>query len=87
MMDMARPVTSALSVPIKVGGATWRMHVHGAVCRNNRWIVDLVLVGPQTHTLSVSTVAGQEPEIAAQAVISVVREWLLSENQNEKKES
>ena len=82
-MDMAQPFRSALSVPITVGTDTWQMSVYRAVRRDDSWVVDLVLVGPRTHTLSVSTGARQGPEIAAQTVVSLAREWLLRENQKE----
>ena len=82
-MDMPQPFTAALSVPITVGTDTWQMYVYHVVCRNGSWVVDLVLVGPRTHTLRISTEARQEPKIAAQTVISLAREWLLSENHDE----
>jgi hypothetical protein len=82
-MGMSQPFTSALAVPITVGTNTWQMYVYHAVCRDDSWVVDLVLVGPQTHTLRISTEARQEPRIAAQTVVGLAREWLLSQNQKE----
>jgi hypothetical protein len=73
---------AALPVPITIGTDTWQMYVYHAVCRDESWVVDLVLVGPRTYTLKISTGGRQEPEIAAQTVISLARDWLLSENQN-----
>ena len=82
-MDMPQPFTSALSVPITVGTDTWQMYVYHVACRDENWVVDLVLVGPRTYTLRISTGGRQEPERAAQTVISLAREWLLSENHSE----
>lgn len=59
------------------------MDVSSAVCRDEKWVVDLVLVGPRTYTLNISTDAGEEPEMAAQTVIGLVRAWLLTEKQRE----
>jgi hypothetical protein len=75
---MAQPFPPGLTVPLTVGTDVWRMNVHGAVCRDDKWVIDVVLVGPRTHTLSISTHAPEEPEIAAQTVISLVRAWLSS---------
>ena len=83
MMRMAQPFPAGLSFPLTVGTDIWRMNVHSAVCRDEKWVVDVVLVGPRTYTLSISTDAGEEPEIAAQTVVTLVREWLLNENQKE----
>lgn len=82
-MDMPQPFASALAVPLTVGPDTWQMYVYHAVCRDDSWVVDLVLVGPRTHTLRISTEARQEPQIAAQTVIGLAREWLLSQDQKE----
>ena len=71
---------SAPAVPLTVGRDTWQMYVYHAVCRDHSWVVDLVLVGPQTHTLRISTEAREEPKTAAQAVIGLAREWLLSQD-------
>jgi hypothetical protein len=80
---MARPFTAAFSVPITVGADLWRMDVSRAVRRDEQWVVDLVLVGPRTYTLNIATDAQEEPEIAAQTVIGLVRAWLLAEQQKE----
>ena len=78
---MAQPFASGLSVPLTVGTDLWRMNVYRAVCRDDKWEIDVDLVGPRTYTLSMSTDAAEEPEIAAQTVVSLVREWLARENQ------
>jgi hypothetical protein len=83
MGRMAEPFISAFSVPITVGTDIWRMDVSRAVRRDEKWVVDLVLVGPRTYTLNISTDAHEEPEIAAQTVIGLVRAWLLTEKQKE----
>jgi hypothetical protein len=82
MVRMAEPFISAFSVPITVGTDIWRMDVSRAVRLDEKWVVDLVLVGPRTYTLNISTDA-HEPEIAAQTVIGLVRAWLLTEKQKE----
>ena len=76
---MEQPFSSPFAVPITVGTHVWQMRVRSAVCRDDKWVVDLVLVGPRTYSLSISTETPQKPENAAQTVIGVVREWLVKE--------
>ena len=78
-MPSEQPFIPAFSVPITVGTNVWQMQVRSAVCRDDKWVVDLVLIGPRTYSLSISTETPQKPENAAQTVIGVVREWLLKE--------
>ena len=76
---MNQPFSSPFAVPITVGAHVWQIQVRSAVCRDDKWVVDLVLVGPRTYSLSISTETPQKPENAAQTVIGVVREWLVKE--------
>lgn len=83
--EMAQVLRSSVAhAIIPIGDVRWKLYVFGVSRVSRDTFVQIALVGPRICTVTVRARGPIGNRLTARRVLAVVREWLLSDDQNDR---
>jgi hypothetical protein len=71
-------IDSTESLSLVIGADKWDLYVFGATRVERDWFVQIAIVGPRACTVTVRVTSTSGHAAAARAIVSLVRDWVLS---------